>query len=101
MSINHLAYSRYSRSSFGNNITPLKIVSIPMSALANARAKGQLTVNLALFFLVLLVDEDRVIFSSYLLLDLKADLVRSTSKAAAKSILESKSTFKSVTLYPC
>jgi hypothetical protein len=93
MSIDPSAYSGHSGSSSGNNIAPLEMVSIPMSASAKAGAKGQLTVNLALFFLVLLADEDRIISSSYPPLNPQADPVGSTSKSTSKS--HSKSTSKS------
>jgi hypothetical protein len=91
MSIDPLVYSGHSRSSSGNNIAPLEIVSIPMSTSAKAGAKGQLTINLALFFLVLLVDEDRIISSLYQPLNPQANPMGSTSKSAGKSTSKSHS----------
>lgn len=63
MSVDHSAYTGHTGSSSGNNPAPLEVVCIPMSA--SATAKGQLTVNLGLFFLVLLAREDSAISSSY------------------------------------
>jgi len=61
MSVDHSAYSGRSGSSAGNNLAPLEIVCVPMSA---SGTKG-LTVNLALFFLALLARGDCAISSSY------------------------------------
>jgi hypothetical protein len=62
----------HSGSSSSNNIVLLEMVSISVSALAKlgnenkAGAKGQLTVNLAFFFLILLANEDYITSSRIL-----------------------------------
>ena len=85
MSIDHSVYSGRTGSSSGNNPAPLEIVCVPMSR--DAKDKGHLTVNLALFFLALLAKESCAISSSYPPLDRKASKTSKhmVSKLSSKS----------------
>jgi hypothetical protein len=59
-----------------------------------AKSKGQLTVNLALFFLALLASEDCVISSPYPPLGSKTATTRASSKSVSKSAFKSSKSSK-------